>query len=729
MSRTRSQTPSAASWRQNALDLIVEACRLVAALGATSPAARRRLEDTGFGDALDQLQATHPGPLVDLAALLAALPAPRLDAQLSVKVAEAIVDAELPPPWTDPPAELLERLAALDERARVALRHHALVWGGSATPSPPAPPLTFRDHKTPAWPSPEPALVALQEQARRRVTRLLALPETNEPSQPAKQGDASAALAPPSASLSLGPRQGLTWTLGRLPGLPPDPPLITLRVSGTSATLLASNLRTGKTALPVGPSVDGYRLEPEIAPPLPGLSAAQASAFRVRADGGAAWVPEARLRAGERWRLLVPPSLAHVALPEDTWLVAAVAGQTRQAAGWRAFDLLLARGDDPAQSTLLTALGLTPPALSASLRWVGVAPARFRLAQGDSSLPVFASTRPILVRASLRGRGRVVLTSAYASVVFDVDGDLDADQGGQILALEALEPGAYSLDLQPYDPASEPAHRAFFVEAAPSRLPAAAARARFGPHDLSLRDDPALPCALRGDERVTLTLPPHWPVQLRWEGSRARRLGRWHADRHGEVDLSGAFASLARHLTGAPVADVIVDAGELGSLTLHHERPFAPEAALRSLVALLAERGALLSPPGLSAPDLLRVAWVEPVCRVLGYELSALRQAGAGDPWYQILMTLRRSAQAAAPLPFEELRYAVLVVSREPPATVSLQRALVHAGAPRAIWTDGLRWRLVEQGRRDAGETFDLDLRSEHAASVSLGRLVARLGV
>jgi hypothetical protein len=787
---------SLASWQQRALDLTVEACHLTAALRPLPPQGRQKLEEEGLREALGWLREASPSPTAVLASLLE-----------ETEILEALASVDLPPPWGDPPERLREGLAQLEERARLALRHHAVIsaplplrestppWPGpspslsgalpSAAPSGSSPPSAAPSGSSPPsaapsvalagrLPASRPSLATLQAQARRRLQHLASPPEGSPPHAAGKV--ASPALDRPTATLCLASRGGLSWNLGPLAGFTPDCPSLALWAGPARLTLLTSNLRSGISHVPVPPSVEDYRLtrtatpdvsgeivevpavpgeimeaaapgqiveaavthgqlvEAAVAPgqiveaavaagqivevavvsPLAGLDPAKATAFRVRRDGSADRVPQPRLHEGEHWRLLVPPSLTQLTLPAEAWSLGH---------GWRAFELHLSSPQSTATSALLKAIGLASPASVVSLSWEGVAPVRYRMHQGNQRLPVFAAHRLPLVRMTRRGvpgRLLLLLTSEQDSAPLEIAADEGVDVSDLTVALDELEPGAFCLDLVPDDPQVEPAHLSFFVEREEARSPAAVARARVGSREVSLLEDPEIPCALRGDETVTLELPPLWPVHLRWRGSQERHLGRLYADGEGRLDLSPTFASLARSLARSAVADLVVDAGELGRLTLLHERPFEPEAVIAALLSLLRERSSLLA---LGTPDLLRVTWIEPVLRALGYELSEPRRASPDALPYQRLTTLSRQGRT-----FEQESYALLFVSREAPSADEIHRLLRQARTPRALWTDGLRWRLIEQGRRHTGEPLDLVLSPDGAARTSLARLVARLG-
>ncbi len=699
---------------------MVEACLLAAALRPAPEQVRRQVEDEGLDGALAWLREGSPGAFTELASSLG-----------DETISAALARSELPPPWGDPPAMLRSRLMALEERARAALlrwrqlstpllvREETLLWpsAGHASLAPRVAPSHPAKEASPqgAEVTTRQGVEALQARARQRLARLLTTaPGPPYPPDPDDKPGEALTPGPPSAALRLAPRGGLFWCLPAAPSLASTAPALTLVAGRACVTLLASNLRSGESRVAVPPSTEGYRLALAGAPgslpvpPLPGLDGARASAFRVKIDGTAERVLEPKIRPGQRWRLLVPPSLAGAALPGEAWTLGG---------GWRACEVALPARPAPAQVAQLAALGLAPPAASVGLAWYGAAPSCYRR-HGEKQIAVFSARRPPLLRATRGGAvGRVtlLLTSENASA------SLDLEEDETLVALEDLDPGVFCLDLAPEDPHTEPAQLAFHLEQGGARGPAAAARARLGEIERSLHEDPEIRCALRGDERLSLELPPLWPVRVSVRPSTSSAPRRQNADAAGRLDLSGTLASLVRGLSRAPVADLVVDAGELGRLTLVHERPFDPEGTVAVLLALLQERLELLRRGSL---ELLQAAWIEPVCRGLGYELGAPRQAAPEDPWHRRMTILARRGRR-----LERQAYALLVASVEPPPSEALSRAWQQTPAPRALWTDGRRWRLLEQGRRHAGEPLDLDLSTTYAARTSLERLVARLGV
>jgi hypothetical protein len=362
----------------------------------------------------------------------------------------------------------------------------------------------------------------------------------------------------------------------------------------------------------------------------------------------------------------------------------------------------------------------------------GPSPREYRRLGAGSEVAVFAPGTRLVVKASAPVSPGVATRSRSAMTLLVTSEneahELTWPEGDEVdfAVLDELEPGAYRLDL--VDRTGErPAQLYFLVEDCKPTLPRMVAHVVLGGIELPWEGHHALDVVRLGEEQLALRLPPLWPVRLFWRDVSRRSLGRCFADKQGVLDLSERVASMRHRQATTTVADLEIDAGDLGILTLRYERPSGADDVLARLLELARERAAHLPQGSL---EVLRTIWVEPICKALGYLVSKPQKQHKEGPLLQEISMLMRSGAQIVRLP-----YAALWLSTAPPSLEECHHEMKSGGPSRILWTDGCRWGRAELGRRHfewiTALTFPIGAPAEAAPSVrsSFRALVERLGV
>lgn len=485
----------------------------------------------------------------------------------------------------------------------------------------------------------------------------------------------------------------LLLMVGPLPGLPRFVRELELQAGAARQRVLAANLRAQRFAVAVPPCAEGYRfaavdfgeeLAAELAPlEVPGLSLQRATALRLGVMGEGQVLAGAVLAPGHSYALLVPPTLGEVPLAEALALPS----------GWRLWQV-----EEPmleAQRELLGRLGLQVAPVGVALRWALAAPRCYGEGRQGERYACFLVGDDPVVEVSRGGA-----TGALALFLHGPEGLLRRVLGPaeRLLVLAELPEGRYLLELVPEDGEAELWRLPFAVLAEVPEGPRCEARLRIGTEALVVDEE----TAWEGDltrlgvaPEVELWAPPLWPVRTRWRGARPLRGGTLQADEEGRVALAPLLKATEAERQRRRVGDVRMDLGELGQVQLRHRRAADEEDLAERLTALWRERGALVAEAA-GQLALLRGAWLEPVCEVLGYALRALRQ-GEGPAVPPGLGVALLEAPLCGEAGWTLRPAAGLIVAADPLAQgprgfgLVLCRAL---GLRRVVLTDGLRFAL-----------------------------------
>jgi hypothetical protein len=438
-----------------------------------------------------------------------------------------------------------------------------------------------------------------------------------------KNPEAGGASAPErtawEASLVLMP-DGLYFCAGPLVGLPSFVRQMEIRAGDERIWVLGANLRGQRFRVRVPISERPYDLlapgfEEELGEDLArlrvdGVPMDRPTVFRVDASGCGQRLAGTRLTAGQRYRVLVPPSaIREFALPATV---------------------------PPEMAAELRGLGLAVAATSIRLRWVGVPPRSYREGQGGERYPVFRPGDRAFLQVETTGGQPADHLVAF---VQGPGGLLQqALEGDALIGLDELAPGSYVIEVAASSTEVELAREFFRVSEEDMPWPDAGVIAEVMGARIEVQDEQTW----EGDlTQATLDVraPALWPVAASWDGVQPMRLGTWHADEDGQVDLREVLARTQGARERERIGDLVLDFGELGRLILRHTRA-AEEPVIRAqLAALLAERRPMVDQmmgqmmgQGFGPHELLRSLWLTPVFAILGYNLRDLPAGALADP-------------------------------------------------------------------------------------------------
>ena len=509
---------------------------------------------------------------------------------------------------------------------------------------------------------------------------------------------------------------GLHLEIGPLTGLPPFVKRLRAVGEGWDAVVLAANARQRPTRVAAPPGSGPWRWEAvgfEDEEDLElgrldqaALSDVRVAVFRVDAAGIGQAIAGTALSAGQVYRLVVPPGLAAA--------VAEITGVTLVSGGWRLWEVDLAEAPSESMRDALEALRLTVGEAQPRLGWTVVGPDAWRTTPRGEAYAVFATGRGPVVRAQglpgaedepavlfLRGEAaseRLVLPAGDEAVV----------------ALGALAPGRWACRVLHPRVEIQPSTLLFEVAEAPTPQVSADWRVTVGGE--VVEDEGARERNLSGlaqdDPAVEVEAPPGWPVRVSWRVMAEAPVRTAHADAAGVVDLRTALAVVGERARRARVADLVLDLGELGLVTVPHGGQPSVEDLRTELKTLVTQRAGLVrSQPG--AWQTLKPLWFEPVARLLGYTLgeAALGSEEAGElglAAWPLVIDERGDGQVQR----ETVR--VLVLTTDVEAAVAqaqpwLDAACGEAGVREAILSDGLRWTTHRKRSSLARPTWAVD--------------------
>lgn len=219
---------------------------------------------------------------------------------------------------------------------------------------------------------------------------------------------------------------------------------------------------------------------------------------------------------------------------------------------------------------------------------------------------------------------------------------------------------------------------------------------------------------------------------VRWQGVERVFLGSLAADADGYVALASLRDVVGELAAGDPVADLYLDLGGAGEVTIAHEATFDDGVALERLRALVGA-GKVLFAEARGPLGAWRGTWFEPVCRALGYGVEvptardAIRREGMPDATVWRLVQARRAVRGARA---KVVTVGALVVlpggfawGDDDGAVALAMEACERWGCGRALLTDGMRWAAYEPGRRRQAGSVDLATALEGPTESAMGLL------
>jgi hypothetical protein len=547
------------------------------------------------------------------------------------------------------------------------------------------------------------ALIAQRMQEARE--RLFAEPSTKPPGD---TGPVETSWESAFVCLEVG-AGGLHLESGPL-GLPRAVQTLVICSGDRNWNVLASNFRSRSWRVLLPPCTEPCRwsapgfedlLEEDLAKLVqPGLPAATATVFRVDTLGVGRRLSGISLTPGQLYRILIPPALASVELPASQ--VSPLDG------GWRLWEFPVPSPCEAPLSELVKQFGLQVGAPAPIACWVISPPVAYVEVPRGESYPCFSpDPGPVLAVRSEPTSSEGELS------VFLLEGaelrSLPLPAGGEwIVQLPQLPAGQYVLDVLHRSTAVEPVRLVFAIEQrAPANVSArTAVRVGEAVETPDAEGFLTLETDLASLEPAALAVqaPPLWPVDVTWDEGQRVRYGILHADPDGQLDTAELLARTQERRQRSGLGDLILDFGELGRAVLRHSRHADQEEFCRQLGQLVASRSSTLAGLGSQYP-LIRSLWLDPVLRLLGYEIeevSADRLSGLPAGGLVLLLyALRRETGRIR----RRLRSVLLLM----PAGTDLQNASLLGTADRlceqlelfeAIVTDGLRWTRHRPGRR-----------------------------
>lgn len=409
---------------------------------------------------------------------------------------------------------------------------------------------------------------------------------------------------------------GLCIEVGPLNGLPPF--VRKLRIVGHhhwDAILLAANVRqrAERVVVPAGTGpwrIEAVGFEDESDLGLDqldteALPTTSVSVFRVDAAGVGQHQSGRSLATGQHYRLLLPPGI-DTDCPADAL-----------ADGWRLWNLDLDACPDADTLRALEALGLSVNEHWPRLSWAVTTPTAWRTSARGEPYPVFLPEDALFVQVSGLAEGE---SEADAAALF-----LKGPEGSQrlflqgpqarLVSLGTLAAGRWACALL-HPSTSVPASTLLF-EVAEDALPCY-------PGNWSVSQQ-------QGLESLAIQAPAGWPVTLYWHVLSTQRLATCHADSDGNLDLDAAMPRLLERARRNRVADLIIDAGELGRQTLPQDQLRSTTDISEAIHTLWTPRQTLVaSQPGAWLP--LMEPWLAPFAALLGYDLEPLDIATVVGP-------------------------------------------------------------------------------------------------
>lgn len=543
-----------------------------------------------------------------------------------------------------------------------------------------------------------------------------------------RQTDAIAAFfAPDTTAESTAVENRQAWTAhfelgdslyivaGPWKGLPGFVKMLDLVSGDHRQSVLAANVRNGRTRIEVPPSAAEYRFfggeyEEEIGEALAALrlaafTTARATAFRVDVTGEGKMLTGAILSPGRTYRILVPPAFDGRDLAGNS--VKCLPG------AWSCFELTLPKPMTQDIEEKLLRLGLATARTTLDVDFVGIAAREYREGRGTERYACFGSAdAPVIsiggVETREPGQLALFLAGPYGQTRFDLPAGRNF-----LVQIGPLPEGRYALDVLSSDMTREPERILFEVDNRAGKArgwPRAQGSITLWNERIVIDGEMRRTLDIGGLDETNLRLevPPLFPIGVRWEGEKSRRLSPLVADSNGIVSITDLFAQLEEERAYAWFGDLILDCAEYGRVILHHQARTDETTLWHRVTALYVERARVVKTT--IDPSLMYKSWIEPLCRLFRYRLEPARstiEEAAESPLRKFLQfTLETVVRGEHGITLEKV--AMLVVCPRGTDFVTPGPESVHVtgdrlarkeGVRRIIFTDGLSWVLHEQGR------------------------------
>jgi len=477
---------------------------------------------------------------------------------------------------------------------------------------------------------------------------------------------------------------GLQFEIGPLDGLPPF--VKKLRVVGSQnwdGFMLAANAKMRPTRVSVRPGTGPWRWEAvgfEEEQDLgldklahEALAVTGPIVFRVDADGVGQLIKSTTLSLGQAYRLLLPPNVGEASLREEL------------DAGWCVWSIDLAVPLSPTTRQVLTSLGLGVGEACPRLEWALAPASAWRTNVRGESYPVFDVGMELLVNVS-----GVAIDKGDDAVLF-LHGPSGTERlplsSSGLVSLGTPAAGRWACALLHSRTSVQPATLVFEITRAPAEHVSAAWTVS-APH---------------GVASLEATAPPGWPISVRWSVLDSQSLSTLYGNDDRTVSVEGIIPLLEARAARAPVADLVIDFGELGRRVLPHDGRASLKQVREQLTALWQQRSSLVQTRA-GAWLQLMPTWFEPATTRFGYGIEALAlpidSAAPHDLAVWLLTLDERLLGSITRSPSR-----ILVLTTDIDAALRdcrewVDSACAAAKVRDAIITDGTRWTTHRKGDR-----------------------------
>lgn len=483
---------------------------------------------------------------------------------------------------------------------------------------------------------------------------------------------------------------GLHLEVGPLDGLPPF--IKKLRVIGGAewdGFVLAANARTRPARVPARPGTGPWRWEAvgfedeldlgldRLA--LDALGTSGPVVFRVDADGVGQRLRSSTLALGHAYRLLFPPDIDDAGLGVEL--------DPGPGGGWRLWTLDLAAPLSASARQTLAALGLDVGEASPRLEWALTPADAWRTNARGESYPVFEVGEELLVNV-----GGVSVDEGDIAMLF-LHGPAGTERlalsGCGLVSLGTPTSGRWACALLHSRTAVQPATLLFEVAEHVTEHVAATCSAT----------------APAGLSSLAITAPPGWPVALRWRVLHEDPLAVRYAGDDGTVPQESIGSLIEGRVRRTPIADLVVDFGELGRRSIAHDGRASVEQVREALTALWQQRSGLVQSRAGAWMTLMPV-WFEPITALFGYGIEPLVDGSsptteADAPYGLAAWRLTVDERIMGSITRSPSR--VLVLATDLDAVLStaqdwINRACTAGQVRDAVVTDGVRWTTHRRG-------------------------------
>ena len=515
---------------------------------------------------------------------------------------------------------------------------------------------------------------------------------------------------------------GLHIETSPLKQLPPFVKKLQISTGGQAITVLASNLRNRVWRSAVPASTYGYswsapgfedELDEELLQlKLNGLNNDEASVFRIDAAGIGHHVVGAAISPGQSLRILIPPGLASVELPQVQ--TSALNGE------WRLWECDLSGSLTSELRDTLERLGLQLGKSAPSVQWVVVPPVAYvESASGDTYPSFDTETAPTLqiegVKTTVEGELSIFLLVGSQLVAKPLP-----PGESWILQLSDLPAGQYVLEVIHRRTRFESVRVPFMLGSEYEKTIQAQLEFRVGGKSVPIQPTGVACCEddfthLGDGIELQVMGPPLWSYRSTWFADTGKSYGTTSLSESGELDWEELSNRTLEARQRNTIGNLVLDFDELGCLELRHTRRADPERLRKEVIQLIREKAASIEAMN-GQFQLLRGMWIHPLLERLGYRVreldqDALAKAPSGTTAILLDESVRNESQISIGLK------APLVITTANVDWNSLDEGSVLAFAEslckqfkalEAFVTDGLRWTRHRRGKRVHPEVCDL---------------------